>query len=67
MLPDLSQRFISGCVQCPAAPSHTCHTLQVDALEFYTELLPQQLVELQALQTQAMRQLPRPAAFVTFK
>jgi hypothetical protein len=41
--------------------------LQADALEFYCEVLQQQLRELQQLQQQSRQQLPRPAAFVTFR
>lgn len=40
---------------------------QADALEFYTAALQQQLRELQQLQHQVRHQLPRPAAFVTFR
>lgn len=41
--------------------------MQADALEFYSEVLQQQLRELQQLQQQTRWQLPRPAAFVTFR
>jgi hypothetical protein len=40
---------------------------KADALDFYTGALQQQLRELQQLQHQVRHQLPRPAAFVTFK
>lgn len=41
--------------------------LQADALEFYSGALQQQLRELEQLQDQTRRQLPRSAAFVTFR
>jgi hypothetical protein len=40
---------------------------QVDALEFYPAALQQRLQELQSLQQAALRELPRPAAVVTFR
>lgn len=56
-VPDAVRLAPGLCVCCP----------QADALEFYTGALQQQLRELQQLQRQVRHQLPRPAAFVTFR